>query len=161
MTDGRQTRIVLCSKAGRSQVGQSAKATWRSMACRLPAAGIAAAVLGAFGVAALLSSAQIGHQDRAITGAWQRAVDADQSIVHVFERGDAGSANLHPTSSVEAVKPLVVGDRVTLVTPDGAIHTLRVCDPASAGAAIAADCLNAFAARAVLPAATPVPQRSL
>ena len=161
MTDGRQTRIDLCSKAKRSQAGPSAKAVWRSMACRLPTAGSAAAVLGAFGVAALLFSAQIGHQDRAITGAWQRAVDADQTIVHVFDRGDAGTSNLHPTSSAEAVKPLVVGDRVTLVTPDGAIHTLRVCDPASASAAVAADCLNAFAARAVLPAATPVPQRSL
>ena len=148
MTVGGQTPIAICSKTG------------RSMARRMPAIGITIVVLGAAGVAAVLSSAQIQPRDRAITGAWQRAVDADQTIVHVFDRSDAGPTNLYPTST-DAAKPLVIGDRVTLLTPDGAIHTLRVCDPASASATIATDCLNAFAARAVLPAATPVPQRSL
>jgi hypothetical protein len=127
----------------------------------LPTASLALAVLGAVGVVAAFSQAQTAAQDRAVTNAWHRAVDADPGIVHVFERGDAGQSNLHPASLAGAAKPLVVGERVTLVTPDGAIHTLRICDPASASASITPDCLNAFVARAVPPATAPVPQRSL
>lgn len=131
------------------------------IARHLPAAGVTLAIFVVVGIVAAFSMVQLGSQDRAVTEAWNRAVDAEPGIVHVFERGDAGQSNLHATSMNSGAKPLVVGERVTLMTPDGAIHTLRVCDPTSASASIAPDCLNAFAARAVPPEIAPVPQRSL
>jgi hypothetical protein len=154
MTEGRTSRLAERLPAERL-------ADVRLIARYLPAAGVSLAILGAVGVVAAFLMVQLGSQDRAVTEAWNRAVDAEPGIVHVFERGDAGQSNLHATSMNSGAKPLVVGERVTLVTPDGAIHTLRVCDPASASASIAPDCLNAFVARAVPPATTPVPQRSL
>ena len=132
-----------------------------SVTRRAPMAGVSLAVLGVIGAVAAFSLAQTGAQDRAVTQAWHRAFDAEPGIVHVFERGDAGQSNLHPTSMTTGTKPLVVGERVTLVTPDGAIHTLRVCDPASASASVAPDCLNAFVAGAVPAITAPIPQRSL
>ena len=153
MTDGRTSRLTDPNLDVRLVVGY------------VPAARRVLAVVGVVGLigtfSLILTGAQTGAQDRAVTQAWHRAVDAEPGVVHVFERGDAGQSNLHPTSMTAGAKPLVVGERVMVVTPDGAIHTLRVCDPASASASIAPDCLNAFVARAVPPATTPVPQRSL
>ena len=100
-----------------------------------------------------------GLSEHTLTQSWHRAVESDAQGIHAFE--PASGAHVHPVSSIATGKPLLVGERVTLVTPDGAIHTLRVCDPASASAISAPDCLGAFAARAVVPAAAPVPQRSL
>lgn len=99
-------------------------------------------------------------QERALAQAWHRAVDAAPDMVQTFER-ENGPGNLHPASTVQDTKPLVVGERVMLLTPDGTIHTLRVCDPASPTATTAADCVNAFVARAVTPVVTPTPHRSL
>ncbi len=149
MTDGRHSRLA----ARLPDV--------RSLVRGLPAAGAVLAAIGALSVVAAFPSVRTGAQDRAVTDAWHRAVDADPGLIHVFERGDAGASNLHTTSMSPDAKALVIGERVTLVTPDGAIHTLRVCDPASASASVAPDCLNAFIARAVPSASTPVPQRSL
>ena len=109
----------------------------------------------------LVPFAGAGLSERSMAESWHRAVDADPNIVPAFDRSTPGQASLHPASSADPAKPLIVGDQVTLVTPDGAIHTLRVCDPASPHAASAPDCLNAFANRAIVPPVAPVPQRSL
>ena len=156
MIDGSTPRRTRHSGAGH-RVRSGVKTATRLLAV----AGTAVAVLGAIGAVTVVSSPPAGLQDRAITNAWHRAVDGEPGIVHVFERADAGLASLHATSTGEGAKPLVVGDRVTLLTPDGAILSLRVCDPASASATSAPDCLNAFVAGAVPPSATPVAQRSL
>jgi hypothetical protein len=99
--------------------------------------------------------------EHALAAAWYRAVDTDRNIVHAFNPGFSNPARLYPTSTGDSSKPLVVGQNVTLVTPDGTIHTLRVCDAGLSGAAAPSDCLSAFAARAVVPVVTPAPQRSL
>ena len=113
------------------------------------------------GLTGAVLSDRTGGQDRAISDAWRRAVDADTSIIQVFDRGSAGQVALHPASTAEVVKPLVVGERITVVTPDGLIHNLRVCDPASPSANLATDCINSFVAKAVVPAVRPHAQRSL
>jgi hypothetical protein len=126
----------------------------------LVGAGLVGMLAGALASTGLLTAAP-GLSERAMSEAWHRAVDADPSVIHAFEPLGRPRSNLHPTSTAEAAKALIVGEQVTLVTPDGAIHTLRVCDPASPSAATAPDCLNAFAARAIVVPVAAVPQRSL
>ena len=99
-------------------------------------------------------------QEQAISEAWHRGIDGDSFLVPAFERPDQARA-LHPTSTADSAKPLVVGDKVTLVTSDGTVINLAVCDPASPSASTAPQCLNAYLARAVPASATRTPQRSL
>ena len=123
--------------------------------------GVAGLLAGALAAGGLFPQSAPGLSERAMSDAWHRAVDADPNVLHAFERIGQPQSDLHPASMAEPAKPLTVGERVTLVTPDGTIHTLRVCDPASPSATTAPDCLNAFAARAVTPPVAVVPQRSL
>lgn len=169
MTDGSQRHLDVLfgdSSPGRSSNGGADDAkplgdqTSVVSAARIRL-GVGAAILGSAALIGMVLLLQTGAPDRIIADSWRRAIDADPNIVHVFERNPTGQATLHPTSSVDTGRPLVVGDRVMLVTPDGAIHAVRVCDPASANAATAPDCLNNLVARAITPAAAPPPQRSL
>ena len=121
--------------------------------------GAGTVAVGVIAGLAVHSAVTWGLSERALATSWQRAVEADGIRALDFDR--ASSSLMHPVSSGDSVRPLVVGERVTLVTPDGVIHTLRVCDPASAAASVAPDCLAGFAARAVVQPGVPVPQRSL
>jgi hypothetical protein len=108
---------------------------------------------------AVQSAVTWGLSERTLSTSWHRAVEAEGNRTLDFDRTSASL--VVPVSSGDTAKSLIVGERVTLVTPDGNIHNLRVCDPASPTASMAPDCLAGFAARAVVAPSAPVPQRSL
>ena len=151
--DARTTADTSADAARAPRLGLSRRSAVRALCGLSKLSGLATAV------ACLPTGSAM--PERALSDAWHRAVDANPNVVHAFEPGDLGRGHLHETSTTEQPKPLIVGERVTVVTPDGTIHTLRVCDPASSKATTAPDCLNAFVARAVAPPTVPVPQRSL
>ena len=122
--------------------------------------GLACGV-GALAVIGVWSATRTAAQDWSVAGAWTRAVETSPGLTQAFERGHAHGDNLQPVSTAEAARPLVIGERLTVVTPDGGILTLRVCDPRSPSSTTAPDCLNALVSRAVPAANTPVAHRSL
>lgn len=132
----------------------SARRHNRALAVLAPLALIA-------GVAGIVGGSASSLSERAMSGTWHRAVVSDPGIIHVLGDGDAIGSALHPASTGDAGRAPVIGERVTLVAPDGTIRSLRVCDPASPSSVSAPDCLNAYLSRAVPPSHLDVRQRSL
>jgi hypothetical protein len=104
-----------------------------------PLALTSAAAIGA----AMLGAAVLAGSGAREPEAWARALDDDGVLAQSFEPFTSESARVVATRAETGAEDLrvSVGDRVTLVTADGTLHVLRVCDANAPETISAKDCL--------------------
>jgi hypothetical protein len=120
---------------------------------------LAAGVVGLL-IVGLMGRPKVDLPTRLMADAVQRALEANPDLAGAFEPLSSDTPRLLTARTAPDPSPLrdiAVGDRVTLLTPDGRLHVLQVCDPAGVKAE---GCLNILAVQRK-PAPSTERQRSL
>jgi hypothetical protein len=123
------------------------------------------------GVGLAIGGVSIGFgraSDALVSGSWKRSLErADSDLMRAFpDARTSALAAVRAENQDLVLRDVVVGDRITLVAPDGRTYVLRICDGASQhvqsdGLPPAVGCLNILPARHEVPTEAAAPNRAL